>query len=270
MLALGRNKAGRTMEGVMMVDVLSGKTALVTGGGTGIGRATARRLAEMGATVVLNGRREKPLRETASAIEAAGGRALVIAGDVSRESEAGRIVAEAIAGGGGRLDILVNNAAVVRQKPFLETTADDYRAVLDTNLIAVASLCRAAIPRMPEGGAIVNLATGAAIRAVPGYAAYGASKAALIYLTRVLALECAPRKIRVNVVSPGSVDTPLHATFLSPKEVADLPRSVAEWTPLGRMAKPEEIASAIAYLVSPEASYITGINFSVDGGSTAA
>lgn len=253
-----------------MASQLSGKTALITGGGTGIGRATARRLAEMGATVALNGRREAPLRDTAAAIEAAGGRALVVPGDVSRENEVSRIVAEALAAGGGRLDILINGAGVVRRKPFLETTVDDFRAMLDTNLLAVASLCRAAIPRMPEGGVIVNLATGAAIRAVPGFAAYGASKAALVYLTRVLALECAPRKIRVNVVSPGSVDTPLHATFLSPEEVADLPRSVAEWTPLGRMAQPEEIASAIAYLVSPEASYITGINLSVDGGSTAA
>jgi NAD(P)-dependent dehydrogenase (short-subunit alcohol dehydrogenase family) len=123
---------------------------------------------------------------------------------------------------------------------------------------------------MSDGGAIVNLATGASIRAVPGFAVYGAVKAGVRYLTRVLALELAGRKIRVNVVSPGSVETPIHETFLPPEEVADLPRSVAAWTPLGRMARPEEIAAAIAWLASPEASYVTGINLSVDGGSTAA
>ncbi len=252
-----------------MTKVLEGRAALITGGGTGIGRATALRLAAMGAIVVVNGRREAPLRETVAAIEGAGGRAFAAIGDVARDADAARIVAETIAHA-GRLDILVNNAALVKRKPFLETTADDFRAILETNLIGVVSVTRAAIGRMERGGAIVNVSTGAAIRAVPGFAAYGASKAALLYLTRVLALECAPLSIRVNAVSPGSIETPIHETFLPPEELANLAANVATWTPLKRMGKAEEIASAIAYLVSPEAAYITGVNLSVDGGSTAA
>lgn len=252
-----------------MANTLEGRAALITGGGTGIGRATAMRLAAMGAAVVVNGRREAPLRETVAAVGAAGGRAFAAAGDVAIEADAARIVNEALAHT-GRLDILVNNAALVKRKPFLDTTPADFRAILETNLLGVVSVTRAAIPRMERGGAIVNVSTGAAIRAVPGFAAYGASKAALLYLTRVLALECAPLAIRVNAVSPGSIETPIHETFLPPAELADLAANVASWTPLKRMGTAEEIASAIAYLVSPEAAYITGVNLSVDGGSTAA
>ncbi|MFN0152504.1 MAG: SDR family NAD(P)-dependent oxidoreductase [bacterium] len=252
-----------------MTKALEGRAALITGGGTGIGRATALRLASMGAIVVVNGRREAPLRETVAAIVAAGGRAFAAIGDVARDADAARIVAETVAHA-GRLDILVNNAALVKRKPFLETTPDDFRAILETNLVGVVSVTRAAIPLMARGGAIVNVSTGAAIRAVPGFAAYGASKAALLYLTRILALECAPLAIRVNAVSPGAIETPIHETFLPPEEVATLAENVATWTPMKRMGKAEEIASAIAYLVSPEAAYITGVNLSVDGGSTAA
>jgi NAD(P)-dependent dehydrogenase (short-subunit alcohol dehydrogenase family) len=252
-----------------MKGPLADRIALITGGGSGIGRATALRLAAMGAGVAVSGRRAAPLCETSDAVAAAGGRALAVPGDVAAEADAERMVAATVAHF-GRLDLLVNGAAVVRKRPLVETSVSDFRAVVDANLLGTFLVCRAAIPRMSDGGAIVNVATGAAIRAVPGFAVYGASKAAVLYLTRVIALECAPRGIRVNAVSPGSVDTPIHETFLPPEEVAGLPRSVASWTPLGRMARADEIASAIAYLLSPEASYITGINLSVDGGSTAA
>ena len=260
---------GTSLEtGDAMERPLAGKVALVTGGGTGIGRATAIRLARLGALVAVSGRREAPLRDTVAAIDSDNGRAIAIAGDVTREPDAERMVARTIADL-GRLDILVNNAGVTRKKPFLETTVEDYRLLVDGNLLGAILVARAAIPRMADGGAIVNVSTGAAIRAVPGFAVYGAAKAALLYLTRVLALECAPRGIRVNSVTPGSIDTPLHETFLTKEEIARLPESVASWTPLGRMGRPEEIAAAIAYLVSPDAAYVSGVNLSVDGGSTA-
>lgn len=248
--------------------VLRGRAVLVTGGGSGIGRATALRLAAMGAAVAVSGRREAPLAETAAAIEAAGGRALAVPGDVMREADAARMIAATI-DRFGRLDVVVTCAGAALRKPAIETTVAEYRAVVDANLLGTLLVCRAAIPRMTAGGAIVTVATSAALRGVRGYGVYGAAKAAVLYLTRVLALECAERGIRVNSVSPGSVDTPIFETFLPPDEVAALPESVGSWTPLGRMARPEEIAAAIAFLASPDAAYVTGADLPVDGGSTA-
>jgi NAD(P)-dependent dehydrogenase (short-subunit alcohol dehydrogenase family) len=244
-----------------------GRTALVTGGGTGIGRAVAVRLASEGARVVVSGRRSEPLTETVEAIRENGaGGAEIVKGDVSRAEDAERMVAETVERFGS-LSVLVNNAGVIRRdRPAGKTTPEEWTHMLDVNLTGAFLVSRAALPHLKEqGGAIVNIASVLGSVAVPGTAAYQASKAGLLGLTRSMALDAAP-EVRVNAVSPGLIHTPL-----SYQDRPDFDEHLAEFAeghPMKRVGRPGDVAAAVAFLASKEASWITGTNLTVDGGYT--
>ena len=233
---------------------LEGKQALVTGGSRGIGRAIALELANAGASIVVGYRSGNDEAETVA--EEAGGRA--VQADVSNAEEAARLVEDA-----GELDILVNNAGLTRDGLLARMPDEDWRDVIETNLSSVFYTCRAAARPMMKrrAGAIVNVSSVVGLHGNPGQTNYAASKAGIIGFTKSLARELGSRNIRANVVAPGYVKTQL--TDALPE---DATKAMVENTPLGRVAEPEEIAGAVRFLVSEEASFITGEVLLVDGG----
>jgi NAD(P)-dependent dehydrogenase (short-subunit alcohol dehydrogenase family) len=230
---------------------------VVTGAGSGIGRATARAFAAAGAQVVSVGRRLEPLVATGA------GEPLVA--DVA---DADRIV-EFVRSRYGRLDVLVNNAGIVRGGPLGSITSADVSAVLATNLVAPVMLTQAALPLLVDSrGVVVNVSTAVGQRAWPGSSVYAASKAALDTLTRSWAVELAPRGVRVVAVAPGAIETPIGVhRGLSPDELAEVRKWQLAHTPLGRIGQPDEVAWAIVRLASPEAGFVTGVVLPVDGGA---
>jgi 3-oxoacyl-[acyl-carrier protein] reductase len=233
---------------------LDGKLALVTGASRGIGRAIAEELARAGASVVVGYRSGKDeAEELASAI---GGRA--IQADVSDAGEAKRLVDEA-----GDVDVLVNNAGLTRDGLLARMSDDDWRTVIETNLSSVFYTCRAVTrPMMKKrGGSIINISSIVGVHGNWGQTNYGASKAGIIGFTKSLARELGSRNIRANVVAPGYVKTAL--TEVLPDEAT---AAMVQQTPLGRVADPEEIAGAVRFLASDQASFITGDVLLVDGG----
>jgi 3-oxoacyl-[acyl-carrier protein] reductase len=233
---------------------LEGKTALVTGGSRGIGRAIVVELARAGAEVVIGYR---SAADEASAIaEEVGGRA--IQADVSSAAEAQRLVEEA-----GDLDILVNNAGLTRDGVLARMSDDDWRAVIDTNLSSVFYTCRAVTRPMmrKRGGSIVNISSIVGLRGNFGQTNYAASKAGMIGFTKSLARELGSRGVRANVIAPGYVKSRL--TDVLPEEAT---QTMLANTPLGRLGEPEDVAAAVRFLCSDEASYITGEVLLVDGG----
>jgi NAD(P)-dependent dehydrogenase (short-subunit alcohol dehydrogenase family) len=251
---------------------VSGKVALVTGAGTGIGRAVAVRLAEEGAEVVVTSRTASHVEETCRLVEHAAGRpALGVGLDVTRQQqvdEAVGLVRERF----GRLDILSNNAGIddPDETPVAETTDAVWGDTFDVNVTGTFRVCRAAIPLLSDGASVVNVASGNAIVPRSNAAAYCASKAALLQLTRSLALELAPRRIRANCVCPGVVDTPLTDLFLARTEDPEATRvEYARSNPLQRIADPREIANCVLFLASDESSFMTGAPLIVDGGGLA-
>ena len=233
---------------------LEGKRALITGASRGIGRAIAVELARAGAEVVIGYRAGKD--EADDVANETGGRA--VQADVSSPDEAARLVEAA-----GELDVLVNNAGITRDGLLARMPDDDWRAVLETNLSAVFYTCRAAARSMMRrrAGSIVNLSSIVGIHGNPGQANYGAAKAGIIGLTKSLARELGGRGVRANVVAPGYVHTRL--TDVLPDE---LKQQMVAATPLGRIGSPEDVASAVRFLCSDEASFITGEVLLVDGG----
>jgi 3-oxoacyl-[acyl-carrier protein] reductase len=233
---------------------LAGKTALVTGGSRGIGAAIVRELAGAGAAVVLGYRAGAD--EAAALAEEVGGRA--VQADVSSSGEAARLVEEA-----GDVDLLVNNAGVTRDGLLARMSDEDWREVLETNLSSVFYTCRAvARPMMKKrGGAIVNVSSIVGVHGNFGQTNYGASKAGIIGFTKSLARELGSRGVRANVVAPGYVSTRL--TEVIPDEAKTL---MLANTPLGRFGDPEDVARAVRFLCSDEASFITGEVLLVDGG----
>jgi NAD(P)-dependent dehydrogenase (short-subunit alcohol dehydrogenase family) len=242
-----------------------GRVAIVTGAASGVGRETTRLLTEAGASVVA-----VDVAETVARLESE--RVAPLAGDASVAQTADRAVAAARERF-GRLDVLVNNAAMILYKGILDTDEAEWDRLFAVNVRSMFLHCRAAIPVMREagGGAIVNTASISGVVGLAGQAAYAASKGAVVMLTRQLAVEFAPARIRVNAVGPGAIDTPFLRQFVDaqpdPAAVAD---AIAASHPLGRMAQAEEIARAILFLSSDAAAFITGAVLMADGGYTAA
>ncbi|MBI3521750.1 MAG: 3-oxoacyl-[acyl-carrier-protein] reductase [Chloroflexi bacterium] len=240
------------------------RTALITGAGRGIGRATASRLARDGVRIALNfkGNREAA-EESKRLVEANGATAALIQGDIGADGEAERVVKEALAFGEGRLDILVNNAGITRDNLLLRMSVEEWDAVLDLNLRGTFLVTKAAMRPMLKQryGRIVNVASIAGVAGNPGQANYSAAKAGIIGFTKTVAREMASRNVTANAVAPGFVPTDL--TSIVPQEVRD---AMLKQIPLGRFGTVEDIASAIAFLASDEASYITGQVLVVDGG----
>lgn len=244
---------------------LDGRVAVVTGSGQGIGRGIAWGLADAGCDVVLNARRIDDLEATAAGIRGRGGRALVVVGDIRDFSEelADQTLAEF-----GRIDVWVNNVGGSDEKDvhlLVDTPDETFRSQLELNLTSAFQGCKAAANRMTEGGVIVNIGSGAGTRGSPFTGPYAAAKAGLINLSQTLALELAPRGIRVNTVSPGPVATEAYLQVLGVQDQLD---ALTRTIPLGRLGTPDDIAGAVVYLASPAAAWVTGEHILVAGGRT--
>jgi 3-oxoacyl-[acyl-carrier protein] reductase len=241
---------------------LDGKVALVTGASRGIGRAIALRLARDGASVVVNyaGSREAA-REVVSEIETAGGRAVAVQADVSKVADVERLFDETFRQF-GRLDVLVNNAGIMFTKPLADVTEEEFDRIFAVNVKGTFFACRQAARRMAEGGRIINFSSSTTALMQPTYATYVATKGAVEQFSHVLAKELGPRRITVNVISPGPIDTEL---FGQGKSEQDKQR-FAQMAALGRLGQPQDIADVVALLASEEARWITGQNIRANGG----
>jgi len=245
----------------------SGRVAVITGGGSGLGTGIARRFAEAGASVVVHYHTSAPGAEAlVRAIEAGGGKAVAVGADLTQGADVERLLDETLAAF-GRVDVLINNAGVYPESGLLEMSEADWDSVVEANLRSVFLCTQAAARRMTaqgDGGAIVNIASIEAANPQTGHSHYGAAKAAVIAHTRAAAQELAPHGIRVNTVSPGLI----WAQGIE----QSWPDGVQRWhdrAPLERMGMPEDVADACLFLASPAARWITGANLLVDGGVTA-
>ncbi len=244
--------------------MLTGKVAIVTGGSRGIGRAIAEDLAANGAKVVVNyNSNATAAEEVVSAIKATGGDALAVQANVADFEQAQQLI-KATTDAFGQVDILVNNAGTTRDTLLMLMKEDQWDEVLDINLKSVFNCCKAVARPMirgKRGGRIINITSVSGLVGLPGQTNYSASKAGMIGFTKAFAKEVGSRGITVNAIAPGFVPTDL---------TADLPEDMVKWatenTPLGRMGKPEEVAHAVTFLASDNASYITGEVIRVDGG----
>lgn len=242
---------------------LTGRKALVTGGSRGIGRAIALRLAEAGCDVAINYLRSKaPAQETAEEVAAHGRQALLLKGNVAHADALDRIF-DGIGEEFGRLDIIVSNAASGVIKPAMELTPRHWNWTMDINAAALLPITQKGSRLMSEGGHVVAVSSLGAVRAIPQYAAVGASKAALESLVRHLAIELAPKGIRVNAISAGVVDTDALKHFANREMLLD---ESLKRTPAGRLTEPKDVADALLFLVSPLASMMVGQTIVVDGG----
>jgi 3-oxoacyl-[acyl-carrier protein] reductase len=240
---------------------LQGKVAIVTGGSRGIGRAVVERLGRDGAAVVVNYHSSREAAEAAAAaIQAAGGRALAVQGDVASAGDLGGVYEKAIAAFGG-VDIVVNNAARVVAAPLELVTEEEFDRLVAVNLKSVFFSSQLALKHVRDGGRVVNLAAGLPSAAIAFLGAYGATKAAIEVLTRSLAHQLGPRGITVNAVAPGPTDTDM----LAPEARANLDSLIAQ-TPLRRLGQPADVADVVAYLASPEARWVTGQTIHANGG----
>ncbi|HAL49114.1 MAG: glucose 1-dehydrogenase [SAR202 cluster bacterium] len=253
---------------------LADKVALITGGGSGIGRASAVRFAREGAKIAVSDMNRASADETARAVEAEGGEAAVVIGDVSNSSDAERMVQAAVEAF-GKLNVLVNSAGVSGRNalPPEASSEDVWDKVLDVNLKGTYLVSWFAVPEMEKtgGGSIINLASIMGLVGYPagfdgGFNPYNPSKGGVVQFTRNLAVASAPKNVRVNCICPGFVDTNLTSMLKADDEVY---RFLEERHPMGRFGKPEEIANVALYLASDESSFVTGTPLAVDGGYTA-
>jgi peroxisomal 2,4-dienoyl-CoA reductase len=253
------------MPSVFIDHLLDGQVALVTGGGSGIGAGIARRLAGQGAQVALLGRRRERLEAVAREIAGQGGRALVCPADVRDFAQVEAAVGQ-VQGACARLDIVVNSAAGNFLAPAAALTAGGFRAVVDIDLCGTFNVCRAAFPLLRErGGAIVNITATQAAVPTPLQCHAGAAKAGIEKLTRDLALEWGPARVRVNAVAPGPIEGTEGMARLAPGDVGARLRDVV---PLGRYGTIDEVCEAVLFLVSPAGAYVTGATLLIDGGTS--
>jgi 2-deoxy-D-gluconate 3-dehydrogenase len=246
---------------------LEGKVALVTGASRGIGRAVALALAHAGADVALGARTARDLKLVADEIADLGRRSLPVSLDVTDSRSVDEVVSTVVDGLGG-LDVLVNNAGIVHSRPVLETSDDDWDRVLTTNLRGVFLTSRAAghILTAQGSGKVINMASNFGVMAMPDHGAYCASKAGILALTRVLALEWAPFNVQVNAIAPGYVATDLNAAT---RQDAGLTERIVRRIPAGRMAEADEIGPLAVLLASSASDFMTGSTLVIDGGHAA-
>ncbi len=240
---------------------LAGKTALITGASGGIGGETARRLARAGINVALHYNSNRaPADALVEEIVAAGGKAVAIQGDVTLEADCKALVAMTVEAFGG-LDILINNAGISSAKPFGEMTGEMIDREFAVNVKSVILMTQAAAPHLENGGRVVNLSSNLAFAPLPGMTAYCAAKSAVACLTQGFAKELGPKGIAVNAVAPGATKTQMTAWI--PDEMM---QGIADSTPFGRVAEPDDIADVIVFLASQEARWVNGRSVMVDGG----
>jgi NAD(P)-dependent dehydrogenase (short-subunit alcohol dehydrogenase family) len=244
------------------------RVVLITGGGTGIGAAAAKRFASQNTAVAVVGRRSAPLEVTVREIRSSGGEAMAVPADLEDREAPSRIV-QAVVDAWGRLDVLVNNAAAIQHLPVERATLEVFDQHMAVNVRAPYFLTQAALPhlRRSNSAVIINISSSSGSLAIPGQCMYGTSKAALEFMTRSLAAELAPLGIRVNAIAPGPVDTPIHLVWAG-DDVAGAYERMAREVPLGRMGFAEELAAWIVWLAGPDASWVTGVVIAVDGGQT--
>jgi len=253
-------------ESIFAPNLLAGKTALVTGGGSGIGAGIAKLFARHGARVALVGRTAQKLEAVAAEITAAGGIATTHAADVRDFAALEKAINDAAAAGGGRLDVLVNSAAGNFLAPAASLSANGFRTVIDIDLCGTFNACRAAFPHLSkQGGSIVSITATQADVPTPLQVHAGAAKAGIAKLTRDLALEWGRSGVRVTAVAPGPIEDTEGMSRLAPGDAAD---ALKKRVPLGRYGKIDEIAAAVLYLVSPAGAYVTGSTLLVDGGTS--
>jgi NAD(P)-dependent dehydrogenase (short-subunit alcohol dehydrogenase family) len=241
--------------------VLKNKTAIVTGGRQGIGKGIVLALAKEGCNVVVSDIVEEDCEKVVAEIEKAGVQGLAVKCDVSKKEEVDNLIKKTIEKF-GKLDILINNAGIYPFKPFMEMKESDWDKVMDVNLKSVFLCSQAATKEMKNGGKIVDISSIASVIGFEGLVHYCASKGGVNAMIRALALELAPKKINVNVVAPGAIDTPGAASSEEQKKQTIIA------IPLARMGTPEDIANAVVFLASEKADYITGQVIIVDGGWT--
>jgi 3-oxoacyl-[acyl-carrier protein] reductase len=250
----------------MSTQKLAGKTALVTGASKGIGASIAKHLAAAGATVAVNYASSKAGADKVVAeIIAAGGKAFAVAGDVSKPEDITRLLEDTKSAFGGRLDILVNNAGVYEFAPLEAVTPELFHRQFNINVLGLLLTTQAALPLFPAtGGSVINISSIVAKNAIPGSTVYSATKAAVDSITRVLSVELGAKKIRVNAVNPGMIETEgVHAAGFAE---SDFRKKIEADTPLGRIGQPDEIATPVVFLASDDSRWITGETIVIAGG----
>jgi 3-oxoacyl-[acyl-carrier protein] reductase len=243
---------------------LTGKVAIVTGASKGIGAGIAKALAAAGAAVVVNYASSKAGADAVvGAITAAGGRALAVQGDIARAEQAQALVDAAI-GEFGRLDVLVNNSGVYEFAPIEEVSEEHFRRQFDVNVLGLLLVTKAAVPHLGEGASVINISSAVTSVLMPNSAVYTATKGAVDVITGVLANELGPRRIRVNGINPGVVET--EGTHSAGVIGSELEAGFVAQTPLGRIGRPEDIADVAVFLASDDARWLTGENIVASGG----